>query len=58
MIIVRQRSSKDIQMGCQLNKHSQIQISLIKIKIGGAFWFGDDLSFVNNKNTPKQQQEG
>jgi hypothetical protein len=45
-------------MSCQLNKHSQIQISLIKIEIGGAFWFGDDLSFVNNKNTPKQQQEG
>jgi hypothetical protein len=43
-------------MGYQLNKHFQIQISLIKIRIGGAFWFGDDLSFVNDKNTLKQQQ--
>jgi hypothetical protein len=43
-------------MGYQLNKHFQIQIFLIKIRIGEAFLFGDDLSFVNNKNTPKQQQ--
>jgi hypothetical protein len=43
-------------MGCQHNKHSKIQTSLIKIQINRVFWSKGDLGFVNNKNTLKQDQ--
>ncbi len=44
-------------MGYWLNKHNQIQTSLIKIQIGGSFWFEDDLSFVNNKTHPNNTKD-
>lgn len=50
MIVIRPRSSKDIPRW--LSKHSQIQTSLVKIEIGVVFWFENDLSLVDNKNTP------
>jgi hypothetical protein len=33
---------------------SNLNIFIVKIQIGAMFWFENDLSFVNKKNTPKQ----
>jgi hypothetical protein len=34
-------------LGCQPSKYSLVKTSLVKIQISGAFWFKDDLSFIN-----------
>ncbi len=48
---------RNSNMGCQTNKHSQIRTSLFKIQPSEVFWFKNDLSLVNNKNTPKQHPQ-
>ncbi len=39
-------------MGCWPNKRSQLQTSLFD----AMFWFKNDLTLVNNENTPTQHQ--
>jgi hypothetical protein len=57
MIIVKPMSQNNIPR-CDIDLANVFKIwtSLVKIQIDERFWFEDDLSLVDNKNTLRQHQ--